>query len=85
MTAATQATTPTKSLIRYALRRAGVLPPRFTSIAYKLRRDNAVDCTVRGRQNIGGRIILAATFEVTAQGRIRLAYDAVTGEALAIN
>lgn len=70
-------------LTRYTLHRLRLLPPKAV-ISYTERSDTAVQATVYARQTIDNKIVLQASFEITAQGKVRLAYDSITGEVLNI-
>ena len=68
---------------RYTLKRHGLLPHNAIAM-WRQRLDKTLQATVLAPVSIAGRAVLQATYEITNEGRIRLAYDNMTGEALTV-
>ena len=72
---------PNRAEVKHSLRRQG-LAPEGTTVRIRTRRDKYVEALVTGLQRINGLTVLQALFEIGPGGRVRLAYDHMTGELI---
>lgn len=67
-------------IARQTLHRYGLLTTGIVA-SYRAR-NNGVEVSVGGRINLGDKVYLRIILDLTSEGVIKLAYDAMTGEVL---